>query len=69
MQINKLNPIITDAKKARGYIKQFSKDLGRQIDYVDTPSRRIVFKTMSDDDAIFIANEFQAMTSQALKER
>lgn len=69
MQIKTINAVITDAKKARAYIKKFEKAFGKKIDYVDTPKRRLHLNSMTDDDAIFIANEFQKMTSEAAKQR
>lgn len=69
MQINLINTVISDPKKARAYIKQFCKDFGKEITYVDTPSRRIEFEVMTDEDAIFVANELQNMTSEAVKQR
>lgn len=67
MLIKTINAIITDSTKARMYIKKFSKDFGKRIDYVNTPSRRIEFATMNDEDAIFVANELQMVTSEAAK--
>lgn len=59
--------VINDPVEAREYIKKFSQRLGREIEYVETATRRIGFATMSDEDAVFVANELQNMGIEAAK--
>lgn len=62
-----LRSIIDDPKEAREYIKDFYRKLGREPEtgFVDTNERRIDFVNMTDDDAIFVANQFASMRSEA----
>ena len=73
MKISTINPVITDAKEARDYINKFcqtfSESEDKMITYVDTPTRRIDLIGMTDEDALFVANEFQNMTAEAAKRR
>lgn len=71
MKISTINKVIENPQEARDWIKQFMRDLGKdhETGFVDTPSRRIHFNDMSDDDALFVANELQGWTAEAAKQR
>lgn len=52
--------------EARNYIAVFRKHTIPGTDYVNTSSgRRIQLNDMSDEDAVFIAGEFQRMEIEA----
>lgn len=58
--------LIEDAKEARKYIDDFIKSFGRDISYIETSKgRKIEFETMDNSDAIWVANQFQSMVSEA----
>ena len=61
------NPDRNEIENARTYIALFRKHTLPGADHVDTATRRIWLDRMSDDDAVFVAREFQAMESQASK--
>lgn len=71
MKISHINEAITDPAKARTYIIEFMDSLHKDhaTGFVDTPSQRIYFKDMSDDQAVFIANEFLGWTAEGAKQR
>lgn len=56
--------------EARKYIAVFRKHTVPGTSYVDTSSgRRIELDQMSDDDALFVAAEFQRMEAEAAHRR
>ncbi len=71
MKISHINKAITDPVKARAYIIEFMNSLHKDHDtgFVETPSRKIEFKTMTDDEAIYVANEFQNWTAEGAMRR
>ena len=71
MKINIINEVITDPEKATDYIKEFMKSLGQEFEtgFVQTNTRTIKFNEMSDEDALFVANQLQSMASEASKRR
>lgn len=56
-------------KKAREYIENFVKYIIPNIVHVDTPSKRIYLNNMTDEEAIFVAEEFTRMEIEAAKLR
>jgi len=71
MKISHINEAITDPIKAREYIKEFMESLHKdhETGFVETPSRKIEFKTMTDDEAVYVANEFQNWTAEGAMQR
>lgn len=71
MKISRINKIIENPQEARDYIRQFMRDLGKDYygGFVETNTRKILFIDMTDEDAIFVANQFQGMTAEAEKNR
>lgn len=67
---------MTDDKKlaeltpeaARSYIAIFRKHTLPGAQYIDTQSRRIELDSMTDDEALFVAEEFQRMEAAAAKD-
>lgn len=57
---------MTDAE-ARAYIEMFCRHTLPGTEWVDTGKRRIYLNAMSDDDALFVASEFQRMEVEAAK--
>lgn len=56
-----------DVKEARAYIENFRRYTIPGADYVDTHLRRIQFDDMSDEDALFVAEELQALEIESAK--
>lgn len=56
---------VTDVAEARAYIAIFRKHTLPGAQWVDTDVRRIFLDHMSDDDALFVAGEFQRMEAEA----
>lgn len=56
-------------KEARAYIKNFSKHTVPGAEYVDTATRRIHFNDMSDEDALFVANDLIRIENEAAQRR
>jgi len=56
------NGNLDDPAHARNYVEQFAPiHLGKTATYVKTSGDRLIhFKTMSDDDAIWVAKQFQS---------
>lgn len=69
MKIKHIQEAITDPAKARAYIKDFYSVVGKSVDsgFVETNSRRIEFATMTDDDAVFVASQFQSLTAEVAR--
>jgi hypothetical protein len=55
----------TTPEQARAYIALFRKYTLPGVTYVDTGTRKIQLDQMSDDDAVFVAREFQRMEAEA----
>lgn len=63
-----LKAIISEPKEAREYIKNFQGFLEKKITFVElTNGEKIDFKTMTDSEAVYVANQFIYMKSEALK--
>lgn len=56
---------ITTPTEARSYIAVFRKHTLPGADYVDTSAGRILLDSMTDDEALFVAKEFQHMEIEA----
>ena len=58
-----------DAKvaQARAYIETFARYTLPGTEYVETDTRRIEFKNMTDEDALFVASEFARMEAKAAR--
>ena len=56
------NGDLDDPVQARIYVEQFAQiHLGETATYVRTSGDRLIhFKTMSDDDAVWVAHQFQS---------
>ena len=53
---------------ARQYVANFKHVLGKEATYVETSTgRRIEFSTMTDEDAIWVAQQLQDMELQAAR--
>lgn len=71
MKISHIQQVISEPENAREYIKEFMHSLGKEhkTGFVDTNERRINFSDMTDEDAVFVANQFQTWTAEAAKNR
>jgi len=72
MRISHINETITDPEKARSWVKDFMKSLGKDFEtgFVNTNEQRTIhFNDMSDEDAVFVANQLQGWTAEAAKNR
>jgi len=56
-------------EEARRYIAIFRRHTVPGAQYVDTQTRRIWLDRLSDEDALFVAAEFQRMEAEAAKRR
>ncbi len=57
---------LSNPEQARKYVADFKYILGKEASYAVTSSDRIIhFANMSDDDAVFVANELRAMEIEA----
>lgn len=65
MADSKPDPI--DVAKARAYIIIFREHTLPGTLWVDTGERRIRLDSMTDDDALFVAGEFQRMEAEAAR--
>lgn len=60
-------PDATAVAKAREYIAVFCRHTLPGTKWVDTADRRIRIEHMSDEDALFVAGEFQLMEAEAAR--
>ena len=58
-----------DVAAARLYIELFRKHTLPGCDHVQTSERRIELDSLPDDDALFVAREFQRMETEAAARR
>lgn len=56
---------ILSVDEARKYIDCFRTHTIPGTHYVETGSRRILLDEMNDDEAVFVASEFQRMEAEA----
>ena len=56
------NGDLNDPVQARKYVEQFAPiHLGKTATYVQTSGDRLIhFKTMTDEDAVWVAHQFQS---------
>lgn len=62
VEVTQNNGNLDDPKLARLYVERFAPiHLGKTATYVSTNNDRLIhFKTMSDEDAVWIAKQFQS---------
>jgi hypothetical protein len=56
-----------EVRNARHYIKTFCTYTLPGTEWVDTKTRRIQLDNMTDDDALFVASEFQRMEAEVAR--
>jgi hypothetical protein len=57
---------LADPVQARRYIADFKHIIGKEASYVTTNQGRLIhFRTMSDEDAVWVAHELQGWVNKA----